>query len=362
MGYRRYSAASRLEVLLDEDDFRSFLQALELGDVLLLLQLRVTVLVLWNQFCVPLFDPPCRVPPTCLIIFNMLELEGKEFLVLTGQYSIEIFSCCLRLLAFCSSTFHQTNIESTQICSDDHLSVSKNSIAPSSSRGNSPCRRRVFILSATGYAWSNWAPGSISIHVLSRIWKVLDDEQEVEGLLGFAVALHRLANANTSVFVVEVSCSLSSYSLSVKSVTNLFRPMRNSDPRVRIAFVHIFNSDLHSVILFCQFVLLYALLLCPANCEFVIRDKLGSLRKRSWIPLKRPPTIFHDFTGHSRSDWCFQLLTWVLDGFFEFRILGVDVMDPSQFSCVFKVELFLRPFLLLLQLGVLSHWFPEFWP
>ena len=46
MGCRRYTAASRHEVLLDEDDFRSFLQALELGGVLLLLQLRVTVLVL----------------------------------------------------------------------------------------------------------------------------------------------------------------------------------------------------------------------------------------------------------------------------------------------------------------------------
>ena len=46
MGCGRHSAASRLEVLLDEDDFRSFLQALELGDVLFLLQLRVTVLVL----------------------------------------------------------------------------------------------------------------------------------------------------------------------------------------------------------------------------------------------------------------------------------------------------------------------------
>ena len=41
-----YSAASRLEVLLGEDDFRSSSQALELGDVLLLSQLRVTVLVL----------------------------------------------------------------------------------------------------------------------------------------------------------------------------------------------------------------------------------------------------------------------------------------------------------------------------
>ena len=46
MGCRRYSAASRLEVLLDEDDFRSSSQALELGDVLLLSQLHVTVLVL----------------------------------------------------------------------------------------------------------------------------------------------------------------------------------------------------------------------------------------------------------------------------------------------------------------------------
>ena len=54
VGCRRYTAASRHEVLLDEDDFRSFLQALELGGVLLLLQLRVTVLVLWKQFCAPL--------------------------------------------------------------------------------------------------------------------------------------------------------------------------------------------------------------------------------------------------------------------------------------------------------------------
>ena len=58
MDCRRYSAESRLEVLLDEDDFRSFVKALELGDVLLPLQLSVTVLVLRKKFCVPLFDPP----------------------------------------------------------------------------------------------------------------------------------------------------------------------------------------------------------------------------------------------------------------------------------------------------------------
>ena len=63
----------------------------------------------------------------------------------------------------------------------------------------------------------------MSIQALSRISIVLEDEQVVEGLLSFVLALDRLANANTSVFVVEVSCSLSSYSL-IKSVTKLFRP------------------------------------------------------------------------------------------------------------------------------------------
>ena len=46
MDCRRYSVASRHEVLLEEDEFRSFLEVLEIGDVLLLLQLSVTVLVL----------------------------------------------------------------------------------------------------------------------------------------------------------------------------------------------------------------------------------------------------------------------------------------------------------------------------
>ena len=46
MDCRRYSAASRHEVLLDDDEIRSFVQALELGDVLRPLQLSVTVLAL----------------------------------------------------------------------------------------------------------------------------------------------------------------------------------------------------------------------------------------------------------------------------------------------------------------------------
>ena len=47
------------------------------------------------------------------------------------------------------------------------------------------------------------------------------------------------------------------------------------------------------------------------------------------------PTILHNFIGHSRSNWRFQLLTRILDCLFKFRILKVDEMDPSQFSCVF---------------------------
>ena len=59
-------------------------------------------------------------------VLNDLEKLGdKGFLVLTSQYKNENFSCCLRLLPFYSSTFHQTNAESSQICSEDHLSVSR---------------------------------------------------------------------------------------------------------------------------------------------------------------------------------------------------------------------------------------------
>ena len=53
------------------------------------------------------------------------ELEGKEFLVLTDQYSIEIFSCCLRLLPVYSSAFHQTNVDNSQNRSEDNLLISR---------------------------------------------------------------------------------------------------------------------------------------------------------------------------------------------------------------------------------------------
>ena len=57
------------------------------------------------------------------VLNDLEELGDEEFLVLTNQYNIEIFSCCLRILPSSSSTYHQTNIENAQICSEDHLPV-----------------------------------------------------------------------------------------------------------------------------------------------------------------------------------------------------------------------------------------------
>ena len=55
------------------------------------------------------------------VLNDLEELGDKEFLVLTSQYNIEIFSYCLPLLPYYSSTFHQTNVENFQIRSEDNL-------------------------------------------------------------------------------------------------------------------------------------------------------------------------------------------------------------------------------------------------
>ena len=83
----------------------------------------------------------------------------------------------------------------------------------------------------------------MSIHFLSRICFVLDDEQVVEGLLGCALAFDGLAKANYFrlrvrgfLFVVIV--------LLVDQVCGHFvQAIRHSDPRMRIVFVHRFNSN-----------------------------------------------------------------------------------------------------------------------
>ena len=59
------------------------------------------------------------------VLNDLEELGDQEFLVLTSQYNIEIFSCGLRLLPFYSSTFHRTNVESSQIRTEDDLLISR---------------------------------------------------------------------------------------------------------------------------------------------------------------------------------------------------------------------------------------------
>ena len=64
------------------------------------------------EFCPPVYSKQsfgiyalsCSVKDQwCCVLNDLEELGGKEFLVLTDQHSIEIFSCCHRLRPFCSS-------------------------------------------------------------------------------------------------------------------------------------------------------------------------------------------------------------------------------------------------------------------
>ena len=102
--------------------------------------------------------------------------EIKEFLVLTSQYNIEIFSCCLRLLAL--MLFHISSDQCWEFSkSFRRLSLNlQNSIAPSSSRGFWPWRRRVVSLFATGEceiglsSWFNISPYSFTNRYSSCGW------------------------------------------------------------------------------------------------------------------------------------------------------------------------------------------------
>ena len=84
------------------------------------------------------------------VLNDLEELERKEFLVLMGQYSIEIFYCCLRVLPSCSSMHHQTNFEKAQICSEDLPSVSRIRSLHLLLEVILRAEGRVFILFATG--------------------------------------------------------------------------------------------------------------------------------------------------------------------------------------------------------------------
>ena len=74
-----------------------------------------------EEMCLELTHCPVVKDQWDCVLNDLEELGGKEFLVLMDQYKIEIFSCFLRLLPLCSSTFHQTNVKSSQIRTEDNL-------------------------------------------------------------------------------------------------------------------------------------------------------------------------------------------------------------------------------------------------
>ena len=165
------------------------------------------------------------------VLNDLEELGHKEFLVLTSQYNFEIFSCCLRLLASCSSTFHQTIIGSPQIRSEDHLLISRIQSLHLLFEVDDHVEEEYSVVLTLGKRWTNNFSGSISVQEFSRISTVLVHEQATVRLRSFALVFDRLAkastfvfNANSSDFISEVSCSLSSCSLLFKVVTNLFKP------------------------------------------------------------------------------------------------------------------------------------------
>ena len=106
--------------------------------------------------------------------------------------------------------------------------------------------------------------------------------------------------------------------------------------------------------------------ICVPNCNVAVGGFTGLQDTRKFWPeinsLSTGLSFLSFLARHSKSNWCFQFLTSILDGFPEFLILRVNEIDPSQFSCVLKTELIIWPLMLLLQLGILSHFLPAFWP
>ena len=178
----------------------------------------------------------------------------KNFLSWWISTLLKSFLVASRLLPSCSSTFHQTNIESAQMCSEDHLSVSRirphHLLLEAFLRAEEECS--VFLpLGTLDQIELLVQYQSIFCH---GIGTGLVDEQMEVGLLGFALSFERLAytntsvfNANNSVFVSEVSCSSSSYSLSIKSVTNLFNPWEFLNHEWEELSVYKFISNSHSI-------------------------------------------------------------------------------------------------------------------
>ena len=158
------------------------------------------------------------------VLNDLEELEDKEFLVLMYKYKIEIFSCFLRILPSYRSTFHQTNVESAQNRSEDNPQISRIQSLHLLLEVDHHDEQEYSVVLTLG---RRYAIKFLALHQGT----VLVDEQAEVRLRGFAFAFDRLAEASTFVFnakssncISEVSCSLLSSSLLLKSVTNLFKP------------------------------------------------------------------------------------------------------------------------------------------
>ena len=95
--------------------------------------------------------------------------------------------------------------------------------------------------------------GSISIHLLSTIGLILEDEQVVEGLLVFCFSFWTARKSKYIGFQRKISelhlrgLLFVVLLLFVDQIRDQpIQSMRNSDPRARIVFVQRFNSYLHS--------------------------------------------------------------------------------------------------------------------
>ena len=230
------------------------------------------------------------------VLNDFEELEGTEFLVLTGQCSIEIFYCCLRLLPCCSSIHHQTNIESTNLfwifCSPEFdRSIIFSRYTPMTKKidqflGHWVIGERTFLwfnISRTSllnrYSSCGWAVRNTSLWFCLRLWSTRKST---------CIRFQRIESSNCN---SEFSCSFLSCSL-----------------LLRMAVVHRLNSNFHSIFT-----------LWAAGCDF----KCGSNLSVHPNPTLWNRAFFHPLTTctHDRplNLWVVKtmqcLLSWKLSDF-----------------------------------------------
>ena len=159
-------------------------------------------------------------------VLNDLEELGNTQLFWKNQDSAGIFSYfLLLLLPSFSSTFRQTNDDSTRNVSEDYF-FSRIQSLHHCLEVSFQWRRRWINFIDTEQSDSDCFPGLTSVQVLSLKSMVLVDALATSRFCGFAFAFVRHAKSFASSCNAYSSSWTSgiSVSLSIKSVTNLFRP------------------------------------------------------------------------------------------------------------------------------------------